>query len=115
MKRFSWTRGAQFESLAQHFLECQGYRLLKRNFLSFGGEIDLIMRNDHTLIFVEVRDRRHNDYGSALDSIDVKKQQRIERTVEHFLKRHCQYRHLAYRIDAIAIDGNSLQWYHNAF
>lgn len=115
MKRFPWTRGAQFETLAQHFLECQGYRLLKRNFFSFWGEIDLIMRNDHVLIFVEVRYRKLADYGSSLDSIDAKKQRRIEHTAELFLKRQPQYRHLSYRFDAIAIDEQSLQWYKDAF
>lgn len=115
MKRFPWTCGAQFESLAQHFLECQGYRLLRRNFFGFWGEIDLIMRDEHTLIFVEVRYRHQAHYGSPLDSIDFKKQQRIEHTAEHFLKRHRQYRHLAYRFDAVAIDSRSLQWYQDAF
>lgn len=115
MKRFAWTRGAQFETLAQHFLECQGYRLLQRNFFSFWGEIDLIMHNKQGLIFVEVRYRKQANYGSPLDSIDSKKQRRIEHTAELFLKRHRQYRHLTYRFDAITIDEQSLQWYKDAF
>lgn len=108
-------RGRLFEHLAQQFLTLQGCQVITRNFSSFSGEIDLIMLDKNTLIFVEVRYRHSDAYGSPLDSIDYAKQQRLENTAEFFLKRQAQYRHYPYRFDAVLISHDYLQWLKNIF
>lgn len=114
-KRIINPKGAAFERLAQHFLECQGYRCVTQNFCAYHGEIDLIMHKARQLAFVEVRYRRSEAYGTALDSIDQAKQRRITTTAEVFLKRYPHYLAYHYRFDAVVIGPDCLRWYHNAF
>ena len=84
-------QGEQIEQQVEQFLQQQGLTPLTRNFHQRGGEIDLIMLQDQTLVFIEVRYRRSNRYGSALESVDLRKQQRISRTAALFLQRHPQH------------------------
>jgi uncharacterized protein (TIGR00252 family) len=58
-------RGREAEALAARYLECCGLRVVERNFLVRGGEIDLICRDGKTLVFVEVRQRSRSDFGGA--------------------------------------------------
>ena len=78
-------RGNTAETLALEFLNAQGLELLERNFRCRTGEIDLIMRDDATLVFVEVRYRRSGAYGGAAGSVDRRKQQRVTRAALYFL------------------------------
>lgn len=109
-------RGAQAETLAAQYLRQQGLKLLAQNYRCRFGEIDLIMQDGTTLVFIEVRLRRHADFGGAAASIDTRKQQRIIRTAQHYLA------HLARtppcRFDAVLMDGienDRVQWLKNAF
>ena len=114
-KLFSRQRGARFEALACHFLECQDYQLITKNFHSYQGEIDLIMAHQRKLAFIEVRYRHSEQYGSPLDSIDLAKQRRIKQCAETFLKRYPTYRAFDYRFDAVVIGPDYLHWLKNAF
>lgn len=62
-------RGAAAEDLALRYLEARGLSLVARNFRCRVGELDLIMRDGEQLVFVEVRSRRHNRYGTPAESI----------------------------------------------
>jgi len=81
----------------------------------------LVMLDQATLVFVEVRYRTRSSYGSALDSIDHKKQRKIRRTSAFYLQSQPQHNHRLCRFDAVAIHGhssrtgNDLQWIRNAF
>ncbi len=112
---FKRQRGVQFEALARHFLECQGYSLITQNFTGWQGEIDLIMTHGNQLAFIEVRYRESLRFGSPLDSIDYAKQQRIIATAEVFFKRYPSYRSYHYRFDAVLIGPDYLHWLKNAF
>jgi putative endonuclease len=108
--------GTLAEQQAEQYLQCQGLELIARNYRSRFGEIDLIMRDGTSLVFVEVRMRRNVNFGGAAASIDAHKQQRIIRTAHQYLAG------LAHtppcRFDAILIDdakGDNLQWLKNAF
>lgn len=107
--------GAKFEALAQHFLECQQYHLIAKNFRCWQGEIDLIMTDKTTLAFIEVRYRQSQCYGSPLASIDQAKQRRIIATATVFLKQNRRYRAYPYRFDAVLIGPDYLQWLKYAF
>ena len=106
-------RGSDAEQLACEHLQASGLRLLQRNFRLKVGEIDLIMQDGASIVFVEVRYRKSQRYGGALHSIDPRKQARIIRTAQYYL----QYRapNAAARFDVVAIEGTQLHWIQNAF
>lgn len=80
------TSGKDAENLAARHLQRQGLRLLTRNHRCRGGEIDLVMRDQDTLVFVEVRLRRNPRFGGALASVDRRKQQRLVLAAQHYLQ-----------------------------
>ncbi|WP_439257883.1 YraN family protein [Lonepinella sp. BR2271] len=69
-------QGARFERYARLFLEQQGLRFVAANQSFKCGEIDLIMLEGDTIVFVEVRQRKNDHFGSAVDSVDWRKQQK---------------------------------------
>lgn len=77
--------GNQAERRAEAFLAAHGMQTQARNFRCRHGEIDLVMRDGPTLVFVEVRLRRRRDYGGAAESIDLPKQRHIVRAAQHYL------------------------------
>ena len=75
-------QGNQAEALALTWLEYHGYALIESNFNRRVGEIDLIVRHpdNRTVVFVEVRYRSGQQFGSALESVNYHKQQRLKHT-----------------------------------
>ncbi len=73
-------RGAYGEKLACRFLRRKGYKVLYRNFKGrSGGEIDVVCRDNDTLVFVEVKTRTREDFGRPITAVDRQKQKRISR------------------------------------
>lgn len=109
-------RGSLAERSAERYLLGRGLQLIARNFRSRFGEIDLVMQDGVSLVFVEVRLRSKPDYGGAAASIDRRKQQRIIRTAQQYLAALAEIPPC--RFDAILMDdeqGSNLQWLSNAF
>jgi len=110
--------GNRAELLASQFLEQRGLQPLHKNFRCRRGEIDLIMRDRDSLVFIEVRYRRHRHYGGAAGSVTGAKCRRITHCARYYLKRY-QASEQAIRFDVIAIEGtgNELQieWLRDAF
>ena len=109
------TRGREAEALAARYLESCGQRVLERNFLVRGGEIDLICRDGKVLVFVEVRLRSRSDFGGAGASITATKRRRIILAARHYLagKRECDCRFDCVLLDAL--DEKRIEWIKNAF
>ena len=104
-------RGEAMETFACNILCQQGLTLMAKNYHTRLGEIDLIMREQTTLVFVEVRYRRNIDHGGALESICGSKISKITRTAHHYLQRHGLIDKVPVRFDVFAISGESaLQW-----
>lgn len=104
--------GQAAEDAALDYLQKQGLTLLQRNFRCKGGEIDLILQHQDTLVFVEVRKRADARFGGAAASITASKQARLILAAQVFLQR---YRvPPACRFDVIAFDGAHLSWLKNA-
>lgn len=104
--------GQAAEDAALDYLQRQGLTLLQRNFRCKGGEIDLILQHQDTLVFVEVRKRADVRFGGAAASITASKQARLILAAQVFLQR---YRvPPACRFDVIAFDGAHLSWLKNA-
>lgn len=109
-------RGVQAEQWAAHYLQKQGLKLIEQNYRGRFGEIDLIMQDGATLVFVEVRLRRNTDFGGAAASIDVHKQKRIISTSQQYLSGLAHTP--ACRFDAVLLgdaQGKNAQWLKNAF
>jgi putative endonuclease len=108
-------KGNAAEELACIFLQQKGLKLVERNFRCAYGEIDLIMQDVKTLVFIEVRLRSSADFGGAAMSINQTKQQKLKRTAALYLQTHGDS---ACRFDAILmskVDINALEWIQDAF
>lgn len=115
-KPTSRTKGQQQERLAESYLKQQGLRLVTRNYQCKMGEIDLIMQHGDTLVFVEVRYRKTNQFGSASETVDYRKQKKLMNTAMLYLQQHASYNNSPCRFDVIAINGEgTVEWIANAF
>ena len=114
----AYTTGKESEQLASHYLQQHGLILLEKNYHCRQGEIDLIMQDQQTLVFVEVRYRKSARYGSALESVDLAKQSRIITTAQNYLQQN-KTKHSACRFDVIAISPTTttpeITWITDAF
>ena len=112
--------GKAAEELARLHLQQHGLKLLAQNWSCRRGELDLVMLDVDTVVFVEVRYRRHSAWGGAVESVDARKREKLTRAAMHFLQRESRWAKHPCRFDVIAInaDGNStprLNWIQNAF
>lgn len=111
--------GACYEDIALDHLERAGLALIERNYTCRYGEIDLVMRERDTVVFVEVRYRRGGVFGDGIDSVDAGKRAKLVRAAEVFLVNHPRLAGAACRFDVVAISGDAtapaLDWRRNAF
>jgi len=112
------TTGQQAELLACQFLQQHQLKLIIKNYHCQRGEIDLIMSDNKTLVFIEVRYRKNDKFGSALESVNYTKQAKIIITAKHYLQHHTQA-FSGYRFDVIAISptqqADQIIWVKDAF
>lgn len=108
--------GAQAEDFAQHYLAQHGLTLIERNFRCRLGEIDLIMREGSTLVFVEVRYRRNRDFGGPVISVSPRKQQKLRAAAKIYLQNNPRSANKAVRFDVLGIlgTGQTVEWVKNA-
>lgn len=109
--------GAQAELTAAKYLQQQGLQLLQSNYRCRFGEIDLILKDRDTLVFVEVRLRSRSDFGGAAASIDARKQHKLILAAQHYLANvspqpPCRFDAL---LLASAEGGEGIEWLKNAF
>lgn len=101
-------QGEFFEQQAKIFLEQQGLSFIAKNQVFKVGELDLIMQEGKTWVFVEVRQRKNNHFGSALESIDYRKQQKWLKAANLWLAQRNQSLETAdCRFDVIAFEGTA--------
>lgn len=105
-------QGRAWEDVALAYLQRHGLVLIEANFRCKLGEIDLIMRDGSSLVFVEVRQRAAGAQVGAAASIGPAKIRRIVRAAQFYLQG--LNRLPPCRIDVIAIDGNDIEWLRNA-
>lgn len=111
--------GAIFEERACTELRRAGLKLLARNYTTRYGELDLVMLDRDTVVFVEVRHRLSSSRGDAAASITAAKQAKLIRTAELWLAEHPSYASRACRFDVLSYDGPAdvatMTWWRNAF
>ena len=107
--------GDAAEDRALSFLVGRGLGLVARNVASRLGEIDLVMRDGETLVFVEVRSRSRTDFGGAAASVGPAKQRRLRREAQRYLNANFGDRWPACRFDVCAFEGATIDWIRDAF
>ncbi|CNH68372.1 YraN family protein [Yersinia pekkanenii] len=108
--------GTHYENQARRHLERAGLMFKAANVSYKCGEIDLIMRDESTWVFVEVRFRRNDLFGGAAASVTYRKQQRLLQAATIWLaQRGASFASTACRFDVFAITGSQVEWLPNAF
>ena len=111
--------GARVERAAAAFLQQHGLTAIAANARYRGGELDLVMRDGATLVFVEVRHRRSDGHGGGAASVDAGKRRRLVRAAQHFLLDHPQFAERPCRFDVVDASGDPdaprLNWLRDAF
>jgi putative endonuclease len=108
--------GADAERRAERFLRARGLSLVERNYRCRFGEIDLVMRDGETLVFVEVRLRTHAGFGGPAASITTAKRGRLLRAARHYLA--SLGRAPRCRFDAVLLaapEDAAIEWVRDAF
>lgn len=108
--------GAYKEKLAEAYLEAQGLKIIERNYRTRYEEIDLIAREDKTIVFVEVKYRSSDRYGTPLEAVDYKKKKRISMGAVSYLGRHnMSLSDTSVRFDVVGICKDEIEHVRNAF
>lgn len=119
-KDTSHARGRVTEAFAENYLIQQGLIPIDKNVHCRQGEIDIVMRDGDTFVFVEVKYRKNNHFGSAIEAVSLTKQNKIKHCVAFFFhKANLNEYNTPCRFDVIALEGNINQpqvtWLKNAF
>ena len=117
------TQGAHVEALAREFLLRQGLTPVAANANYRGGELDLVMRDGDTLVFVEVRYRRGGGvgggFGGGAASVDANKRRKLVHAAGLFLAAHRELARAPCRFDVIDASGDpetpAFDWLRDAF
>ena len=109
--------GSLAEQQACDYLIAQGLQWVESNYNCRIGEIDLIMRDDKCLVFVEVRARVSTAFGGALASVTYNKQRKLMKTASLFLLTNKLYDKQPIRFDVLSLQGQppTISWIKNAF
>lgn len=123
MKATHLKQGEDAEAACYTHLRSRGLKLVTKNFSCRHGEIDIIMLDKKTLVFVEVRFRKNDNFGGGLESITAAKQQKLRKTAELYLQQNNRYKNA--RFDVVSMskstqtNGNKqeyiFEWITNAF
>ena len=111
--------GQDAEDMACHYLTAQGLKLLCRNFHSPRGELDVVMEDGSSIVFVEVRYRKQIRFGSGAESVNHTKQAKLVATALYFLQKYPKYHNRPARFDVVSITQQARQaeidWIKDAF
>lgn len=102
------------ESIAEQYLTKQKYKIVDRNFYCHYGEIDLIVWDGESVIFVEVKSRKDDKYGMPREAVNWRKQQKIVKCATYWLYKNKQTG-VPVRFDVIEILGNNVNHIKDAF
>lgn len=112
-------RGARVEAAARDLLVAAGLRPVTSNAYSRFGEIDLVMQDGATLVFVEVRFRSPSRFGGGAVSVGAGKRRKLVLAAMAFIAAHPRWRDAACRFDVVEATGNpeapTFNWLRDAF
>lgn len=112
----SQQKGQGAEQRALDYLKKQGLQLIDQNFTIRGGEIDLIMQEGNTLVFIEVRARRAGSLVHPFESITPAKCKHIQLAAQIFMmKKQAHNFHLRFDVIGVNLHNNQIDWLKDAF
>ncbi|MGV2870511.1 YraN family protein [Colwellia sp. E150_009] len=116
----SCNKGKATEAFAQQYLMQNGLTFIDKNVHCRQGEIDLVMKDGQTFVFVEVKFRKNNHFGGAIAAVSQAKQNKIKHCVAFFLHQaNLNEYNTPCRFDVIALEGDinnpQITWLKNAF
>ncbi|TRX52758.1 YraN family protein [Thalassomonas sp. M1454] len=114
------SKGFLFEELAKNYLITNQLEFVESNFYSRFGEIDLIMKDGKTLVFVEVKYRKSDRFGNPSALVSLSKQKKIIKTAKFYLlKKQLNEYNSYFRYDVVSLlgpaDNPQITWLKNAF
>ena len=95
--------GNKGEDLACKYLQSKGFSILKRNYQSKFGEIDIIIRKNREIIFVEVKTSKHDSYINPEENFNREKIRKLLKTIEFYLIENKIPENYSYRLDLITV------------
>jgi putative endonuclease len=106
--------GDEAEARAAQYLQKKGYRIVARNWCCRGGELDLVCDDKGTLVFVEVRARKDDRHGAAVETVRDLKRRRLIHAAQQYLVKHALDDRPC-RFDVVAVTGEAVEHYEDAF
>ena len=106
--------GRAGEIKAAEFLKSKGYKILKNNYRTHFGEIDIIAEIDGVIVFTEVKTRLNDDFGRPSEAVDLKKQTKYYKVATEYLVREGKEDCLC-RFDVIEIENGEINHIEDAF
>lgn len=95
--------GSKGEGLACQYLRKHGYKILERNYLIRGGEIDIVAKEGDTLVFIEVKTRYSHEYGPPSESMTPWKIKALLKTARFYVQK-INWGDKEYRLDFVGVD-----------
>ncbi len=115
MKNHTRQIGSTYEHIAVKYLQEHNIEILEVNYRKRQGEIDIIGKEDDTLLFIEVKFRKSDRFGTPLESISPLKQKKIRTVAELYLAEKKTNSSSTCRFDVIGILGQDIIWLKDAF
>lgn len=106
--------GRAGEIKATEFLKKKGYKILKTNFKTHIGEIDVIARDKETVVFIEVKTRINDDFGVPSEAVNLKKQEKYYKVATEYLVKE-KLTDKPCRFDVVEIQNGEINHIFNAF
>lgn len=106
--------GREGEDAAAKFYQNLGFIIIERNFRAGRFEIDLIVRNENLIVFVEVKTASGPTFGHPAERVDLRKQRRIVAVAQQYLIAK-NLSAVDLRMDVVTFVGDKLEHYPNAF
>lgn len=106
--------GRGYEKLAEKFFHQKGFETLDRNWRAGSREIDLVVRNDDLVIFVEVKSAASGRFGHPAERVDKRKVDNLSIAARQYLTEH-HFEGCDFRFDLITFSGGMLEHFPNAF
>lgn len=113
-KNLTRIKGIEAEKVAVEYLKKSGYKIIEKNFHSRFGEIDIIAKDKDYYVFVEVRARKNNSFGSPIETVNFLKKRKIYKASIDYVKRK-KLENCNLRFDIVSIEGEKINLLKNAF
>ncbi|MCM8822063.1 MAG: YraN family protein [Candidatus Omnitrophica bacterium] len=103
-------KGSEGEEIAVRFLKANGYRILDRNYRTKYGEIDIVAQKKKVIVFVEVKTRLSNEFGSPAEAVDERKLSRIASVANQYIQKE-RLDDFSFRFEIVSVTKQNNSWH----